>query len=57
MYIVALLKRERDINGNESKTMLKKKDTALDAKATALDCKEPLLKSIKEGQTPPRSSH
>ena len=56
MYKIALLKRERDINGNESKTMLKKKDTALDAKATALDYKEPLLKSIKEGQKPPGSS-
>jgi hypothetical protein len=31
MYEIALLKRERDINRNEIKTMLKKKDTALEA--------------------------
>ena len=56
MYEIALLKRERDINGNESKTMLKKKDTALDAKATAVEYKEPRLKGIKGRQTPPGSS-
>ena len=49
MYKIALLERERDIDGDENKTRLKKKDTALDARSTALDDKEPLLKSIEEG--------